>query len=107
MGMGGMKDKIDETLRLKAYYHSLLSNWHGFGSQCTISTINRIVLGLSEEEKSLLIDFVNAHKALDCSTKETERSAYRAVVNCLKQMTKISRYEVDQGYGLTKREDKG
>lgn len=95
MGLGGMTDKIDELLRLKAYYFSLLSNAHGFGSQCTISTINRIVLGLSEEEKNLLIVFVNAHKALDCSTKETEHADYRAVVDCLKHMTKISRYEVD------------
>lgn len=105
MGLGGMTDKIDELLRLKAYYISLLSNAHGFGSQCTISTINKIVLGLSEEEKNLLIVFVNAHKALDCSTKESERGDYRAVVNCLKHMTRISRYETDQGWVLSPREE--
>lgn len=106
IGLGGMNTPIDEMLRLKSYYVSLLSRKDGFGSECTIGYINKIILGLNEDEKNQLIILVNCYKALDCSTERTKREDYIALIDCLKHMNRTSRYCVDQGYDLVLREDK-
>ena len=105
-GMGGMVLPIDELIRVKGHYISLLSKWVGFGSHCTISEINRVVLGLTDEEKDLLVAFITSHKELDSCTKETEYRAYRAVVKNLMCMHNTSRYVIDQGGGFAPREEK-
>mgnify|MGYP000440908296 CR=1 FL=1 len=104
--MGGMDLPVDELIIIKGHYISLLSKWVGFGSHCTISEINRVVLGLKDEEKDLLIAFIISHKELDSCTKETGYKSYEAVVKNLMRMHNTSRYVVDQGGSLAPREDK-